>query len=143
MVTPTWLPQFNNFNDLEKKWVHNDSVGLFRTLFTRPHFLSPEIPFIDPPDPVLPDQGDRKIVKPNDEAKSHNCTSQSSGQNLYFSLYRYRRYKPELIMDAQHSVVSLVFFIKFANDITKFIRSKVGNGFLVATNWKLMTNKFI
>ena len=58
MVTPTGLPQFNNFNDLEKKWVHNDSVGLFRTLFTRPHFLSPEIPFIDPPDPVLPDQGD-------------------------------------------------------------------------------------
>ena len=61
MVTPTGLPQFNNFNDLEKKWVHNDSVGLFRTLFTRPHFLSPEIPFIDPPDPVLPDQGDRTL----------------------------------------------------------------------------------
>ena len=114
--------------------MEKDSVGLCGTLFSSSHFLGPEIPFIDLPDPVLPDHGDRKIVKPNDEAKRHNCTNESSGQNLYFSLSWYRRYKPELIVDAQHSVVALVFFIKFANNIAKIIRSKVGNGFLVATN---------
>ena len=37
--------------------------GLCRTLFRRPHFLGPKIPFIDPPDPVLPDQGDGDIYE--------------------------------------------------------------------------------
>ena len=57
MLTPTGFPVFHNIKDLA------NFMSLLLPIIThydlekwRPLF--PEIPFIDPPDPILPDQGD-------------------------------------------------------------------------------------
>ena len=57
MATPTGFRVFNDINDLA------NFVSLLLPIIThydleKWHNLFPEIPFIDPPDPVLLDQGD-------------------------------------------------------------------------------------
>ena len=57
MVNPTGFRVFNDINDLAK-CVQLLFTIIYNYVRKKLHNLFPEIPFLDPPDPVLPDQGD-------------------------------------------------------------------------------------
>ena len=53
-MTPTGFRVFNDINDLAK-CVQLLFPIIYHYVLKKLHNLFPEIPFIDPPDPVLPD----------------------------------------------------------------------------------------
>ena len=63
-MTPTGFLVFNDINDLAK-FVPLLFPIMYHYVLKKWHNLFPEIPFIDPPDPVLPDQGDDEVQQFN------------------------------------------------------------------------------
>ena len=61
-MTPTGFLVFNDINDLAD-WLPLLFPIITHYDFEKWHNLFPKIPFIDPPDPVLPDQRDDDIYE--------------------------------------------------------------------------------